>query len=47
MDEPESKEPAAPLDNPFGFNLFNALLLGIAAVVMLTLVILNAMGIVR
>lgn len=47
MDEPERKEPAAPLDNAFGFNLFNALLLGIAAIVMLTLVILNAMGIIR
>lgn len=47
MEEPEIEETAPPLENAFAFNLYNALLLGAAAAVMLTLVVLNATGVIR
>jgi hypothetical protein len=47
VEEPEFKETAAPLESPFAFNLYNALLLGGAAVVMLTLVVLNMTGVIH
>lgn len=45
MEEPDLKD-TVPLDSPFAFNLCNALWLGGAAAVMLTLVVLNMTGVI-
>jgi hypothetical protein len=47
VEEPELKETISPLESPFAFNLSNALLLGGAATVMLTLVVLNMLGVIH
>lgn len=47
MEEPELEETVAPLENPFAFNLYNAIWLGGAAAVMLTLVVLNMAGVIH
>ena len=47
MEEPESDDALDHLGDPFAFNVHNVILLGGAAVVMLTLVVLNVLGVIN
>ena len=47
MQEPDFKDTSTPLGSPFDINLTNVIWLGGAAAIMVTLLVLNMMGVIH